>query len=142
MWVLDPVNSGELLDRLRPHSANGDLEVLWCGEGWKALVEDCHDELVAAFPDYRFTTIKQKWGVLVFSARPRAGSATPQEESRVEGITERYCRASEVTCEWCGSTGSLREDVLVNGRPHDLTLCAPCVGDMATSPYPSASPPA
>lgn len=141
MWVLDAANSRELLDVLRPHSSSGELEVVWCGEGWRSLVRECHDELVAAFPDYVFTDIKQKWGVLMFSARPRAGAVRPQEALRVEEIAERYRRASEVTCEWCGSAGSLREDVLVNSRPHDLTLCDPCVADLATSPYPSASPP-
>jgi hypothetical protein len=54
MWVLDPANSRELLDRLRPHSLSPDFEVVWCGEGWKPLVSDCHDELAAAFPNYRF----------------------------------------------------------------------------------------
>ena len=141
MWVLDPSNSRDLLDLLRPHSSSGELEVVWCGEGWRSLVRECHDELVAAFPDYRFTGIKQKWGVLMFSARPRAGAAMPQEELRVDTITERYSRASATICEWCGGPGSLREDVLVSGRREDLTLCDSCLADMAGSSYPSVSPP-
>ena len=60
MWVLDPGNSRELLDRLRPHSLSEDFEVVWCGEGWKSLVGECHAELVDRFPDYRFLVIKRR----------------------------------------------------------------------------------
>ena len=31
--VLDSANSGELLDRVRPHALTPDFEVVWCGEG-------------------------------------------------------------------------------------------------------------
>lgn len=137
MWVLDPGNSRELLDRLRPHSLVSDLEVVWCGEGWRALVSDCHNELVAAFPDYRFGAIKQKWGVLAYYARPNSGAATAEEQSQVDAITDRYSRASEAVCEWCGKPGSLREAVPMRRRAEDLTLCDQCRADLDTSPYPS-----
>jgi hypothetical protein len=140
MWVLAPGNSRELLERLRPHSVSPDFEVVWCGEGWRTLVSDCHDELVTAFPDYRFYAIKQKWGVLAFQARPRNGDATKQEQFQVDEITDRYRQASESVCEWCGRPGSLREAVAMPGRPEDLTLCDRCLAELETSPYPSSRP--
>ncbi|GAA1640552.1 hypothetical protein GCM10009744_33000 [Kribbella alba] len=135
MWVLDPANSRELLDRLRPHSLSSDFEVVWCGEGWRALVGDCHDDLAAAFPDYRFYAIKQEWGVLAFQARPRAGEMTAEELARVHEITDSYGQASEVVCEWCGRPGSLRAD-----RPEWLTLCDRCAQDLETTKYPRLRP--
>jgi hypothetical protein len=135
MWVLDPANSGELLDRLRPHSFSRDFEVVWCGEGWRGLVSGCHDELVANFPDYRFYAIKQKWGFLGFQARPRAGEVTDEELAMLHGITDRYRTASEAVCEWCGRPGSLRSN-----RPEWATLCDSCAEDMKSAKYPSSSP--
>lgn len=135
MWVLDPANSRDLLDRLRPHSLSPDFEVVWCGEGWKPLVSDCHDELAAAFPNYRFYAIKQKWGVLTFQARPRAGEVTSEELALVDEITDGFRCASEAVCEWCGRPGSLRSD-----GPEWLTLCDPCARDMETTYYPSSTP--
>jgi len=84
IWVLDPANSKELLDRLRPHSVSPDFEVIWCGEGWRKLISDCHNELAARFPDYCFAVIKQERGVLAFQARPRAGQGSPNEEDLAE----------------------------------------------------------
>lgn len=141
MWVLDRANSRELLDRLRPHAVDCELEVLWCGEGWRPLVSSCHDELVRVFPDYRFSVIRQKWGALIFRAHLDGGSVTSEEQAAVEAITERFGLASESICEWCGRSGTLCEDVPVLGRFEDLTLCDSCRADMATSPYPSASAP-
>lgn len=131
MWVLDPANSGELLNRLRPHSLSPHFEVIWCGEGWRKLVSDCHDELAAAFPEYRFYAIKQKWGVLAFQARPRVGEATSDELAQLQEVTDRYERASETVCEWCGRPGSLRSD-----RPEWLTLCDHCAHDLETTKFP------
>ena len=142
MWVLDRGNSPDLLQRLRTHSLSDDLEVIWCGEGWRSLVEACHDELAAAFPDYRFYNIKQKWGVLAFQARPRTGDATSEEQAHVQKITEKYGAASGSVCEWCGRAGSLREGLLVADQPSDLTLCDTCSQDMSDTPYPKARPPA
>jgi hypothetical protein len=115
--------------------------VVWCGEGWRTLVSDCHNELVAAFPDYRFGSIMQKWGVLAYQARPSTGEATADDLSLVNEITDRYRQASEGVCEWCGRPGSLREDVPLGTRVLDLTLCDRCRADLDISPYPSAPPP-
>lgn len=95
----------------------------------------CHDELSAAFPDYRFYAIKQKWGVLAFQARPRAGEAIAEEQARVDEATERYATASEIICEWCGRSGSLRTDA-----PDWMTLCDVCADDMKTTKYPRLRP--
>lgn len=135
MWVLDPANSRELLDLLRPHSMSADFEVVWCGEGWKLLVRACHDELTASFPDYRFYAIKQKWGVLEFQARPRSGDVTAEELALLHEITGRYSKTSEAVCEWCGRPGSLRTD-----GPEWVTVCDACAEDLKTTKYPSAKP--
>ncbi len=112
---------------------SSDFEVVWCGEGWRSLVNECHDELVARFPDYRFYGIKQKWGVLAFQARPRAGDSTDEERALVDRLTGRYQTASEAVCEWCGRPGSLRSE-----DAEWLTLCNTCAEDMKTTKYPSS----
>lgn len=143
MWVLDPTNSGELIDRLRPHALSPDFEVVWCGEGWKVLVGECHDELLAAFPEYCFGAIKQKWGGLSYQARPRAGEATPEEVRLVHEITDKYRQASETVCERCGRPGSLRTDltpVWLSGSGLDLTLCDYCTGSIGTTSQPRPTP--
>lgn len=140
MWVLDPVNSRELLESLRPHASSSDFEVVWCGEGWRPLVASCHLELVAACHDYRFSVIKQTSGALTFKAHPGDQPQSTDAQQALDAITEKYRVASQSTCEWCGSPGMLREDVPVQQRPQKLTLCAGCLADMATSPYPSAAP--
>ena len=71
MWALDPANSRDLIAWLRPHARNRDFEVARVGEGWRSLVEECHERLAAAFPDYELLAIKQKWGVLDYQAFPR-----------------------------------------------------------------------
>jgi hypothetical protein len=52
VWALDPVNSCDLIGRLRRHGRDRNFEVAWVGEGWRPLVEECHERLEAAFPDY------------------------------------------------------------------------------------------
>ena len=71
MWCLDTVNSGELIGKLRPHSRRGEFDAAWVGEGWRPLVEACHEQLQAAFPEYELLAIKQKYGQLAFQAFPR-----------------------------------------------------------------------
>jgi hypothetical protein len=55
-----------------------------------------------------------------------------EELAVVDGITERYGRASETVCEWCGRLGSLRSD-----GPEWMTLCDRCAEDMKSTKYPS-----
>jgi hypothetical protein len=57
MWCLDTVNSAELINRLRPHGRDGDFAVAWIGEGWRTLVEACHDRLITVFPEYELLAI-------------------------------------------------------------------------------------
>lgn len=136
MWVLDPGNSRELLERLRPHALTEDFEVVWCGEGWRDIVSRCHSELVAVFPDYRFYAIKQKWGELAYQARPGSGEFLADQIRLVDEITERYAAESLVTCEWCARPGTLRER-----DPQWLTLCDRCHQDLAGTHYPSSPAP-
>lgn len=136
MWVLDSGNSRELLDRLRRHAEWADHEVIWCGEGWRHLIEQCHAELERVFPEYEVYLIEQNLGVLRYLARPRRGDATPPEIAELQSITSRYQQTSSTTCEWCGRLGRLRDD-----RAEWQTLCDECLKDLATSPYPRARAP-
>jgi hypothetical protein len=54
VWALNPANSRDLIDRLRPHGRDRNAEV---GEGWRPLVMECHERLAAAFPDYELLAI-------------------------------------------------------------------------------------
>jgi hypothetical protein len=136
VWCLDPINSGELIDRLRPHRRDGDFEVAWVGEGWRRLVAECHERLSAKFPDYELLAIKQKYGVLSYQAFPcrwvegeRQWSAG--EAAELDAITDEYRARSEVVCEWCGAAAQLRE-----WRMWQLTLCDGCDERFPDPPYP------
>ena len=138
MWVLDPANSGDLIDQLRSHARSFDLEVAWVGEGWRSLVAECHGRLVAAFPDYELLAIKQKWGALEYQAFPRPWaegqeSWSPEEDAILGAITDEIRERSESICEWCGAAGRLRE-----WRTLELTLCDAC--DQRFPDPPAAAP--
>lgn len=107
---------------------------MWCGEGWRALVSQCHNELAAAFPEFRIDAIEQTEGVLVFRARARAGKVSDEEVDAVRRITMVYATASEAVCEWCGRPGSPRAE-----GAERLTLCDACTDDMKTSMYPTST---
>jgi hypothetical protein len=64
VWCLDPVNSPELISRLRSHGRDRQFEVAWVGERWRDLVATCHARLERVFPDYDLLSVKQKFGVL------------------------------------------------------------------------------
>jgi hypothetical protein len=42
VWELDPANSRDLIDRLRPHARRFTLKTVYVGQGWRPLVEECH----------------------------------------------------------------------------------------------------
>jgi hypothetical protein len=135
VWCLDPANSAELMARLRRHGRGGDFEVAWVGEGWRSLVEECHERLVAAFPEYELLAIKQKYGVLSYQAFPgrwvegqRRWSA--DEAVEMDAITEEFRARSESVCEWCGVVARLRDR-----RTVELTLCDACDRRFPDPPY-------
>jgi hypothetical protein len=137
MWVLDPGNSADLIDRLRPHAHRFNFEVAWVGEGWRPLVEECHERLEAAFPDYELLAIKQKYGLLEYQAFPRRwvqGQTqwTDQEYADLLGITSEIRDRSESVCEWCGASGLLRES-----RTVERTLCDACERRFPDPPTPA-----
>jgi hypothetical protein len=136
VWELDPVNSRDLIDRLRPHARRFTLETAQVGEGWRPLVEECHERLLAAFPDYELLAVKQKYGALEFQAFPRRWAPgheqwTAQETADLEAITSEIRDRSEHVCEWCGAPGNPRES-----RKLELTLCDPCNERFPDPPYP------
>lgn len=136
MWCLDPVNSPDLINRLRPHGRNRDFEVAWVGEGWRSLVDECHTRIVAVFEDYELVNIKQKYGDLIYQAYPRrvVDGERPwsAQERRVLGqITSDIQIRSGQVCEWCGAGGRLRE-----WRHLELTLCDACDQRFPDPPYP------
>jgi hypothetical protein len=125
VWCLDPVNSGELIDQLRPH-ARYEFDVAWVGEGWRPLVEQCHRRLSAVFPEYELLNIKQKWGFLAYQAFPRRrveGESrwSSEEKRQLADIAEEFRARSETVCEWCGAEARLR-----GWRALELTLCDAC----------------
>lgn len=119
MWVLDPANSPALIERMRPHARRFELQVLWVGEGWRPLVEECHEQLAARFPDYELLDVKQKWGLLEFQALSRPDDWSHDES--LAAITGEFARRSAEVCEWCGAPGVLRA-----ARTLQLTLCDDC----------------
>lgn len=134
MWALDPANSADLMRRLDRHARGGDLAVAWVGEGWRTLVEQCHAELEAAFPDYELLNVKEQYGALRFQAFPRPWSAegktfTAAEVAVLDAITDACRERSQRVCEWCGTTGALRDERLYWG-----TLCDACNAQMADPP--------
>jgi hypothetical protein len=140
VWALDPVNSGDLIHRLRPHGRDRDFEVAWVGEGWRPLVEECHERLKAAYPDYELLAIKQKWGVLVYQAFPGRWAEgrkqwTAQEYADLGAIVDEFQERSEGICEWCGAAGQLRE-----WRNLELTLCDACDQRFPRPAVPRARP--
>lgn len=135
MWVLDPANSAELLSELRPHRLRSEAEVIWVGEGWRPLVEECHRSLAARFPDYELLAVKQKWGALAYQAFPRAWvpgatSWTGDEYAVLKTITDAIRTRSESICEWCGAAAALRD-----GRSYWVTLCPECHQRFPDPPY-------
>jgi len=136
VWRLDPGNSGDLIDRLRPHARRFTFEAAEVGEGWRPLVQECHERLQAAFPDYELLAVKQKYGALEFQALPRQWAEgrrqwTTQENADLEAITSEIRDRSEHTCEWCGAAGNHRES-----RKLELTLCDACNDRFPDPPYP------
>ncbi|MBU2665313.1 hypothetical protein KOI35_17550 [Actinoplanes bogorensis] len=136
MWCLDPVNSPELIDRLRPHGRHGDFDVAWVGEGWRALVEACHERLVAVFGEYELLDIRQEDGELSFQAFPRRRVQdqpqwSPEESDELSTITDAFRTLSRTVCEWCGATAELRE-----WRTTELTLCDACDARFPDPPVP------
>jgi hypothetical protein len=134
MWVLDPANSPSLISSLRPHSVAPDFEVVFVGEGWRELIEECHSRLAREFPNYRFYAIKQKFGVLAFQATLRGDGSNPTDDdrARVASMVDEFEQRSATVCESCGRQGSLRD-----GRAVWITLCDGC--DQRW-PYPPVSP--
>lgn len=136
MWVLDPVNSPELIRQLRAHVRGDRFEVAWVGEGWRVLVQECHQRLEHEFPDYELLAVKQKEGVLAFQAFPRPSKQgepqwTSDEFRRLGAITSQAQKSSESVCEWCGSPGNLREE-----RSYIVTLCDDCDKRFSDPPGP------
>jgi hypothetical protein len=73
VWELDPANGRDLIDRPRPHARRFTLKTAQVGEGWRPLVEECHERPQAAFPDYELLAVKQTYRAL----ECQACSATP-----------------------------------------------------------------
>jgi hypothetical protein len=135
MWVLDPANSPDLVAALKERSRGKDYEVVWVGEGWRGLVDECHKALVADFPEYELLAVKQKFGVLAYQAFPRPWVEgergwTQDEAASVNTITEMAQSKSQSVCEWCGAEGWLRDN-----RSVWLTLCNACEDRFPDPPY-------
>ncbi|MGW5047459.1 hypothetical protein [Streptomyces griseoluteus] len=116
--------SGDVLEPIRQHLRNPSYDVD-VGPGWRQLVSECHQAVVAEFPEYELLAVKQKWGALAFQAFPRpwkpGGNWSDAEHSRLHAVTDAFADRSEGICERCAAEGSLRE----SRRVH-LVLCDRC----------------
>jgi hypothetical protein len=74
-----------------------------CGDGWLQLLHDCIAELIAADWDKHILQIKEKFGGLRFYI----GSGSEE----IYEIISKYETLSYKTCEVCGETGELRNDI-------------------------------
>jgi hypothetical protein len=109
--------------------------VAWVGEGWRLLVAECHERLVAAYPEYELLAIKQKHGALSYQAFPSRGVEgerpwSADEAAELDAITEVFSIRSEAVCEWCGAVARLRD-----WRTVELTLCDACDQRFPDPPY-------
>ncbi len=123
-----------LLDAVASHWPGAQPFRFEIGPGWIGLVRDCHDALVAEFPQYELRAVKQKVAELAFQAWPRSrgpreawGSDAPNwteaEYRQLCRIEDRFAVRSQSICERCGGPGILRE----TRQPiWDMTLCDPC----------------
>lgn len=75
-----------------------------CGEGWRHLVESCHQELLAIDPDYKPTQIKEKFGHLRYYFDTKLKYGDP-DYHQMHLIANRYELKSMWTCEVCGEKG-------------------------------------
>lgn len=128
------MNSKGLIAKLRAHARDGKFETAWVGEGWRPLVEECHERLVGLFPEYELLNVKQSYGALEFQAFPRAWVEGEQrwsleELGALEAITDEFRSRSETMCEWCGAAAALRD-----WRTVELTLCDDCDGRFPDPP--------
>lgn len=116
--------SDDAFEQLRRHLRDPtyDFDV---GPGWRWLVLECHQAVVAEFPDYELLAVKQKYASLAFQAFPRpwkpGGDWTDAEYERLHALSDAFAERSERVCERCGAEGSPRE----SGRIH-LVLCDRC----------------
>jgi hypothetical protein len=117
-------NAPELLVALRKHARAHDVD-MDVGDGWLPLVRECHEAVLAQFPDYELLAVKQKYGELAFQAWPRRwsgpGSWTDDDHARIDDIVESFRERSAEVCERCGAHGRVRTlDRML------LTLCEGC----------------
>lgn len=116
--------SGDVLKPIRQHLRDPSYDVD-VGPGWRQLLLECHQAVVAEFPEYELLAVKQKWGALAFQAFPRpwkpGGNWTDAQYARLHAVTDAFVDRSESICERCGADGSLRE----SRRAH-LVLCDRC----------------
>ena len=71
------------------------------GRGWLPLVQELHEKLVKADPDYTIGQIKEKFGYLRFYAH---GNFTEEEDKL---IREAEHKSGEI-CEVCGEPGEIK----------------------------------
>lgn len=114
------------------------------GVGWRPLLQQLHDELVAAGISYKTLQVKEKWGVLrvyisvegesypvVDMTFPGVGTITsrgPLDDEQptskwqqAQALVRKYENKSATVCEYCGDPGELR-----NSHYWMLTLCDAC----------------
>lgn len=92
--------------------------------GWRALLENLHEELFAIVPNYTVGQVKEKFGGL----RVYLDYGDPLERTEAEAacvdlaedLIEKYEEESYRTCEFCGEPGEPTADGWIK------TLCDDC----------------
>jgi len=88
------------------------------GEGWAIHVLECHRQLKHLDPGYRISQIKEKFGGLRYYFIPSVAFNDLTHDVMESVVTAAEYNCS-ITCEVCGSAGSLR----TNSGSYK-TLCA------------------
>ena len=73
------------------------------GPGWQQVPERLHEEIHAAFPDYRLLDLKEKLGGLRVYVEGSSGSG-----HTLRSLIAPAEAQAEHTCEFCGTLGRIR----------------------------------
>ena len=100
----------------------------FAGPGWRPILEQLHDRLLAVDPNYRLHQVKEKLGILRIYAAEEAYAARPVVGAQIEAAIAQAVSESAATCERCGRPGRLRSDLEWRRLRHYLlTLCDRCI---------------
>lgn len=101
-----------------------EREIRNVGDGWKPIVQEVHDKLLALDPEYRIVQVKEKFGGLRFYFMPASPDSEAYKEMR-DIVDEAEARSYSV-CEECGNFGECGNSRESGGSSWLRTLCDTC----------------